>query len=189
MRVTAQIKDAIIVFRLDKSTNGKITSGKERILQVYSFSKEQLKYADKKYSNGEKMVPKEFFDLADAVCFDCPFRGYLKCYTHKGEQYAGFCSMFKSLVKEFKEKEIPSLEDVWSKVMKMSNDRYIRFGTYGEPSLIPIDMVSNMIGLSKSHTGYTHQWARKPEYHKYFMASTHSDGQSDMASKLIWWGS
>jgi hypothetical protein len=184
MRVTAQIKDAIIVFRLDKSTNGKISNGKEKILQVYSFSKEQLKYADKKYSNGEKMIPKEFFDLADAVCFDCPFRGYLKCYTHKGEQYAGFCSMLKSLVKEFKEKEIPSLEDVWSKVMKMSMDRYIRFGTYGEPSLIPIDMVSNMIGLSKSHTGYTHQWAKKPEYHKYFMASTHSDGQSDMARKL-----
>jgi hypothetical protein len=184
MRVTAQIKDAIIVFRLDKSTNGKITSGKERILQVYSFSKDQLEYASKKYSNGEKMVPKEFFDLADAVCFDCPFRGYLKCYTHKYEQYAGFCSMFKSLVKEFKDKEIPSLDDVWAKVMKMSKDRYIRFGTYGEPSLIPIDMVSNMIGLSKSHTGYTHQWAKKPEYHKFFMASTHSIGQANMANKL-----
>jgi hypothetical protein len=184
MRVTAQIKDAIIVFRLDKSSNGKITNGKERILQVYSFSKAQLNYARECYSNGNKMIPKEFFDLADAVCFDCPFRGYLKCYTHKYEQYAGFCSMFKSLVKEFKEKEIPSLDDVWTKVMKMSMDRYIRFGTYGEPSLIPIDMVANMISVSKSHTGYTHQWAKKPEYHKFFMASTHSIGQANMANKL-----
>jgi hypothetical protein len=180
MRVTAQIKDAIIVFRLDKSTNGKITSGKERILQVYSYSKEQLSYV----ANNKKIVPKQLFDLADAVCFDCPFRGYLKCYTHKYEQYSGILSSLRSISIEFKEKEIPSLEDVWDKVMKMSKDRYIRFGTYGEPSLIPIDMVSNMIDLSKSHTGYTHQWAKKPEYHRFFMASTHSIGQSNMAMKL-----
>ena len=180
MRVTAQKDDAIIVFRLGKSSNGKISNGKDKILQVYSFSKAQLDYV----ASNEKVNPKVFFDLADSVCFDCPFRGYLKCYTHKYNQYSGFLSMMRSIAREFRSNSIPQIGEVSDKVLKMSANRYIRFGTYGEPTLLPIDMVSNMVNLSKSHTGYTHQWAKKPEYSKFFMASTHSAGQSEMAKKL-----
>jgi len=180
MRVTAQKDDAIIVFRLGKSSNGKISNGKDKILQVYSFSKAQLDYV----ANNEKVNPKVFFDLADSVCFDCPFRGYLKCYTHKYNQYSGFLSMMRSIAREFRSNSIPQIAEVSDKVLKMSANRYIRFGTYGEPTLLPIDMVSNMVNLSKSHTGYTHQWAKKPEYHRFFMASTHSVGQANMANKL-----
>jgi hypothetical protein len=38
MRVTTKVKDAILVFKLGVTTNAKISNGKEKILQVYSFS-------------------------------------------------------------------------------------------------------------------------------------------------------
>jgi hypothetical protein len=185
MRVTTKVNDAILVFRLGKSTNRKISDGKDKILQVYSFSDAQLSYVAESVKNGVKVNAKQFFDLAEAVCFDCPFRAYLKCYTHKYQQYAGFLSMLKSISREFKNvKEIPSIHLLEKKIVEISNDKYIRFGTYGEPTLIPLNLVSNMVQASKSHTGYTHQWSKKPDYSAFFMASTHNEGQANMASKI-----
>jgi hypothetical protein len=110
MRVTTKVKNAILVFKLDKTTNAKISAGKDKILQVYSFSDMQFSYVAESVKNGVKINPKQFFDLAESVCFDCPFRGYLKCYTHKYQQYSGFVSMLKSIAREFKNvQEIPSI--------------------------------------------------------------------------------
>jgi hypothetical protein len=185
MRVTTKVKDAILVFRLGKSTNGKISAGKDKILQVYSFSDAQLNYVSESVKNGVKINAKQFFDLAESVCFDCPFRGYLKCYTHKYQQYSGFLSMLKSIAREFKNvQEIPSIDLLESRIVDLSKDKYIRFGTYGEPTLLPLNLVSDMVKASKSHTGYTHQWAKKTDYSAFFMASTHNEGQAKMASKL-----
>jgi hypothetical protein len=185
MRVTTKVKDAILVFKLGKTTNAKISNGKDKILQVYSFSDAQFTYVSESVKNGTKIQPKQFFDLAEAVCFDCPFRAYLKCYTHKYQQYSGFLSMLKSIAREFKNvQEVPSIHLLESKIVEMSAGRYIRFGTYGEPTLIPLDLVSNMVQASKSHTGYTHQWSKKPDYAAYFMASTHNENQANMAQKI-----
>jgi hypothetical protein len=185
MRVTTKVNNAILVFKLGKTTNAKISNGKEKILQVYSFSDAQFTYVSESVKNGVKINPKTFFDLADSVCFDCPFRAYLKCYTHKYQQYSGFVSMLKSIAREFQNvQEIPSVHLLEKKIVEISNDKYIRFGTYGEPTLLPFDLVSNMVKASKSHTGYTHQWAKKPDYAAFFMASTHSEIQSNHAKNL-----
>jgi hypothetical protein len=185
MRVTTKVNGAILVFKLDRTTNAKISNGTEKILQVYSVSDSQFNYVSESVKNGKKIDPKTFFDLADSVCFDCPFRAYLKCYTHKYQQYSGFVSMLKSIAREFQNvQEIPSVHLLESKIVEMSAGRYIRFGTYGEPTLVPLDLVSDMVKASKSHTGYTHQWAKKPDYSVYFMASTHSEIQSNQAKNL-----
>ena len=186
MRVTTKIKnEAILVFKLDKTTNGKISAGKEKILQVYSFSFQQFNYVKDCMKSGSKIQPRQFFDLAEKVCFDCPFRAYLKCYTHKYQQYSGFLSMLKSIVREFTTLDyIPFVGSQTEKIVLMAKDRYIRFGTYGEPTLIPLDLVSSMVDASKSHTGYTHQWAKNLDFAKYFMASTHSEVQSKIAEKM-----
>jgi hypothetical protein len=185
MRVTTKVKNAILVFKLDKTSNSKISNGKEKILQVYSFSDDQFNYVAESMAKGTKISPKQFFDLADAVCFDCPFRGYLKCYTHKYQQYSGFLSMLKSIVREFTElKYIPSVHLLEKRIVEISQGRYIRFGTYGEPTLLPVNLVGDMVKVSKSHTGYSHQWAKKPEFSAYFMASTHTEGQAKQAEKL-----
>ena len=185
MRVTTKVKNAILVFKLDKTSNAKISNGKEKILQVYSFSDDQFNYVAESMAKGTKILPKQFFDLADAVCFDCPFRAYLKCYTHKYQQYAGFVSMLKSIVREFTTLDyIPYVGNATEKILCMAKGRYIRFGTYGEPTLIPLDLVASMVNVSKSHTGYTHQWAKNLDFAKYFMASTHNEAQAVIAQKM-----
>jgi hypothetical protein len=59
--------------------------------------------------------------------------------------------------------------------------RKVRFGAYGEPSLLPLSIVASIAAVAKGWTGYTHQW-RKSEYAGYrecLMAS--SDSPADFA--------
>ena len=162
----------IFVIRRGKTSNEKISAGKDEIVQTYTFSYEQWMYAN----NMPKRVMKEFFALDKSNCLDCPFSGNSgngKCYTHKYNQYAGFMSMLKSI----KESDLTILNaQKWRDVIDMSANVFVRFGTYGEPSLLPITMVRHMSMASKSWTGYTHQsdkaWAS--EYKDYFMASLES---------------
>lgn len=68
-------------------------------------------------------------------------------------------------------------------------DRSVRWGGYGEPVLVPIELVrrwSTM--LSGGWTGYTHQWRRREwqGYRSYFMASVHSIAQRDIAWGMGW---
>jgi hypothetical protein len=53
--------------------------------------------------------------------------------------------------------------------------RKIRFGTYGEPVLIPLELVAHLASLSGGWTGYTHQWSnlRYAGYQRFLMASVH----------------
>lgn len=162
----------IFVIRRGKTSNEKISAGKDEIVQTYTFSYEQWMYAN----NMPKRVMKEFFGLDASNCLDCPFSGNSgngKCYTHKYNQYAGFMSMLKSI----KESDLTILNaQKWRDVIHMSANVFVRFGTYGEPSLLPITMVRHMSMASKSWTGYTHQshkaWAS--DYKDYFMASLES---------------
>jgi hypothetical protein len=167
--------NALIVFRLGTTSNKKIASTKEKIVQTYSFSREQYTLAMGKTSM------KEFFSKDGSVCMDCPFAvsngaKLSACYTHKMMQYSGFLSMLRGIAKVWGDFEnLPEYNaTIESLIHQMSVDRYVRFGTYGEPSLIPLDLVRHMTLRAKNWTGYTHQWMRKTEYAPYFMASTHN---------------
>lgn len=173
-RVTAKLGDNLVVFRLGKSTNGKISERKTNIVQVYTYSIAQFEYVKTQTLAKKKVDPKTLFDLADSNCFDCPFRGYLKCYTHKYEQYSGFLSSLRSIAEEFAQKPFYTLDEIIPSILKMSNGRYIRFGTYGEPSVLPVGLVAGMTAIASQWTGYTHQWRKKPEFSPYFMASVHN---------------
>jgi hypothetical protein len=53
----------------------------------------------------------------------------------------------------------------------------VRFGAYGNPSHLPLEMIENIARLSVSHTGYFHDWNIMPvslakAYGRFFMAST-----------------
>ena len=53
--------------------------------------------------------------------------------------------------------------------------RKIRFGTYGEPVLIPLELMHHLASISAGWTGYTHQWSnlRYAGYKQLLMASVH----------------
>lgn len=50
--------------------------------------------------------------------------------------------------------------------------RAVRFGSYGNPSLLPLELVRKIARIAKRWTGYTHDWETiDPGYADYMMAS------------------
>ena len=52
----------------------------------------------------------------------------------------------------------------------------VRFGAYGNPSMLPLSLVSDIVDRAYSHTGYMHDWSLMPvelakAYGHFFMAS------------------
>jgi len=161
----------LFVIRKGKTSNDKISDGSE-LVQTYTFSMEQYKLATTSKGFGMK----NFFSLDGSNCLDCPFSGNGGkggCYTHKFNQYVGFLSMLRSIKSE---DLTPYSRKKAGEILEMAENSYVRFGTYGEPSLIPIALVKAMTQLSSSWTGYTHQWEKEwaKEFSKYFMASRHN---------------
>ena len=192
MRVEIRNNNTLQVFTLGITTNKKIAVKGEKIVQTYIYSKFQYVYVQKCLNNNESVNFNEFFKLADTNCLDCPFsmlsEDKRKCYTHKYMQFSGFISSIKSIVRKYGDfNNIPELSfDLFAELVIMANNRYVRFGTYGEPVLHNFDLVSNMVSASKSYTSYTHQW-RKPQYNdfnRFFMASVHNEATTLQAEKL-----
>ena len=162
----------VFVVRKGHTTNEKISDCKA-LVQTYTFSLDQWKLAN----SGRKITLKEFFAADRACCLDCPFSGNMGeggCYAHKFMQYSGFLALLRSI----KAEDLTDLTSAkYVEILKMSEKTYIRFGTYGEPSLLPFDLVSDMCAIARNWTGYTHQ--HKAEFAQpfsaYFMASTHSE--------------
>jgi len=185
--------DILHVIRLGKTTNAKIARPTDKVLQTYHFDLRQLALVRSHLDGKRKFAMSDFFDLDAANCMDCPLSnnsGNGKCYTHKVGQYKGFLSMLRSICNKDEVYDRLSAVDR-ADIMKMAERAdYIRFGTYGEPSLLPIDLVGDIVMSRRDDTvkwtGYTHQ-ARKPwaqAYKAYFMASAHSD--KDAASITGW---
>ena len=180
-RIVWMDTDNVFVIRKGTTTNSKIAPKGAKVVQTYTFSRDQVnrvRYCD---MMGIKVTLKEFFALDASNCLDCPLSGNSgtgKCYTHKYMQFSGFLSMIRSINKE----PIPTRLDAEMRatITKMCEGVYVRFGTYGEPSLLPIDLVGDMVLGASSWTGYTHQ-ARKPwaqPFKAFYMASAHSDREA-----------
>lgn len=187
-RITFLKDETVQVFRLGKTSNAKISTGNEMIVQSYTYSIDQFNYVKETIESGGKLGMKEFYALDAKNCFDCPFSansGNGGCYTHKFGQYRGFIGMLKSLVNEFGSLDnIPTFNyEIREKLTRMSTNKYVRFGSYGEPSLHPIELVISLTTVAKSWTGYTHQYFKKPEYASFFMASVHNAKQAETAAE------
>jgi len=185
-RISFTLGKTLQVFRLGTSTNEKICTPKEKILQSYTYSEAQFNYIKDSVINNTKRSFKDFFALDSENCFDCPFSsnsGNSNCYTHKFRQYSGFLVQLKSIVNEFGSFEnIPTYNSlIGSDIAKLAIDRYVRFGSYGEPSMHPLELVKVVAENAKLWSGYTHQYVSKPEYSKWFMASTHNELQAKSA--------
>lgn len=188
MRVTFRLNDTIQVFRFGSTANEKIAENKEKIVQTYTFSVDQYNYVLSCNTINGKADFKTFFSLDAKNCFDCPFSsnsGNGKCYTHKVMQYTGFIAMLKSIGNEFGSIDnIPEYNiNLFEKFLKVAENKYVRFGTYGEPSLHPIELIESLANVSKNWTGYTHQWHRQPIFAQWFMASVHSPIQAKTANQ------
>lgn len=182
MKLIFKIADTLQIVNKSATSNAKIeANNKRKIVQTYTFSRKQFELISTGSNEGMRM----FFSNADSNCLDCPFNEFGKCYTHKFNQYVGFVSMLKSIAKQFPTwDDIPEFnEEMISEAVKMSAGTYVRFGTYGEPSLHPIELIERISEVCQNWTGYTHQWDKKEDLNRFFMASTH-DVEGERMARL-----
>jgi len=174
-----RLKDSVNVLNAKVSQNSKIGIG--YVVQTYHFSINQV--IEMSLTNDK------------VSCLDCPLSYNQNngksggCYTHKGLQNLGLNSMLRSLnkklhtIKEFNENDFNAFIN---KVKFTNKIDLIRFGAYGEPILMPLNVVKTLSNLSDKTTGYTHQW-NKPQfktYNHFLMASTHTEIERKKANVL-----
>ena len=115
---------------------------------------------------------------ASTICKDCIFASGNGCYVEIGRAPT-------MVWKKFKACGYPELNPCdYSGVF---SGRKIRFGAYGNPTLLPLSIVKAIATLSDGWTGYFHDWRTNllaKEYNKYFMASTESESSYKLANSL-----
>jgi len=113
--------------------------------------------------------------LDKRVCFDCPFSGGNGCYVEVGKAPV-------SMWRKYRRGGYHYLID-----LSLVRGRKFRFGSYGEPVLLPIELVRTIAAASEGWTGYTHQWRNVAnlKYRDYFRAST-SDVDDQLAQSWGW---
>jgi hypothetical protein len=114
-----------------------------------------------------------------AVCFSCPLRPSKSggCYVRKEQAPA-------QIWKSYRAGKYPHLADRWH----LFTGRVIRFGAYGEPTLLPLGTVAAIAEVSSHWLGYSHQW-KKPSfqgYRQYFMASCSGRAEAQAAQAAGW---
>jgi hypothetical protein len=92
----------------------------------------------------------------DFVCGDCPHRkqqdGTRSCYVNVGQ---GPNSIYKAYKRGI---YVDATSwDLKSYAAVVANKR-IRWGAYGDPSVIKPGIVKTLSAYASGHTGYTHQW-------------------------------
>jgi hypothetical protein len=106
----------------------------------------------------------------EAVCFSCKLRGRIN-EEGKLVERACYVDLPKSVLSVwncFHRGGYRKLEDY-----SVFDGRNVRFGAYGEPVLLPLDMVREIAGRASKRTGYTHRWKEVAiqGYRHFFMAS------------------
>jgi hypothetical protein len=109
-----------------------------------------------------------------SICGNCPHRkdpetGSRSCYVNVGQSVL-------SVWRAYKRGSYARLSDLTPEILNKKN---IRWGSYGDPSIIPHSLFATLNEHAAGHTGYTHQWREDfaQVYKGDFMASC--DGLAD----------
>ena len=107
-----------------------------------------------------------------AICGSCPLKK--TCYAYD----QGLFSMMKA----YRGGKYQSMDmDVFLSIVK---HRFVRFGRFGDISLLPFEVVEKIANACKGFTGYTNQWRSKffdSRFTQLFMLSTVGEKDSDVA--------
>jgi len=116
---------------------------------------------------------------AATICTGCPFASGNGCYVNAGQAPLGIWQSFK--------RGLPTLTP--KNYARIFGGRKVRFGAYGNPTLIPLAMVKAIAKVSAGWTGYFHNWremtpAKRKAYNQFFMASTETESSLALAQAL-----
>jgi len=100
-----------------------------------------------------------------SICGDCKHKEQSTCYVNLCH---GPISVFKAY-------QDGRYRDYTPADNKHFEGRSIRIGSYGDPAAVPVEVWENICKVSKSWTGYSHQWKTCDQrLQKYCMASVDS---------------
>ena len=173
----------IVVIAIIRSSNRKTGD----MVQVYILLDDGRSPVDAVHSGADR-----------AICGDCPLRGLAgfsgrRCYVNVGQGPQAIHKQDRPRTPDEEGWTPDTTPGAYPDYDPAEHDRYfrgrmIRWGAYGEPVLVPIDMVARLSELARGWTGYTHQW-RRPEYSEYrqfFMASVHTPAEGAEANAAGW---
>ena len=118
----------------------------------------------------EDINPVEAIATGDdySICGNCPHRkdlttGNRSCYVNVGQAPLAVWRAYKA-------GKYGQLSDLYPEDLR---GRVIRWGAYGDPSIISPALFQTINEHAESHTGYTHQWREEfaSPFKGYFMAS------------------
>jgi hypothetical protein len=112
------------------------------------------------------------------ICRDCPFASGNGCYVNVGNAPLMVWGAYHRGAYP---------EIVPAQYAQIFGGKKIRFGAYGNPTLLPIAKVKAITEVSAGWTGYFHDWKSNPLAHgyaRYFMASTETEDSRRIADSL-----
>ena len=118
----------------------------------------------------------------NAVCGNCKHRGnngkMRTCYVNLA---TGVSAVYNNFIRG----KYPVLNE--KHYFYTFRNRFVRFGAYGEPTLIPIDIVASISSHCLNWTGYTHKWNTcNAKYQRYLMASVDNRKEYVKAHSMGW---
>lgn len=118
-----------------------------------------------------------------AVCGNCPMKRKIVNGKMEGGCYVNIGQGPSNIYKTYKAGKYPKLPSY-----ELFRGRAVRFGAYGEPTAIPLEVIESIANVANNWTGYTHRW-QEPEnngYKKYCVASCDSVSLTMKALSLGW---
>lgn len=112
-----------------------------------------------------------------SVCGDCKHRA-----VNNGACYVVLHQAPLAVYKAYKRGNYPMAKD-----MTIFEGMKVRFGAYGDPSALPIDILTSIKAVVKNNTSYTHQWKQNdPILKQVSMASVDSVEEQKQAVAEGW---
>lgn len=121
--------------------------------------------------------------LDSVICMDCKHRGngfaHRVCYVNVAQGPNSVWDSYQAgKYPKLRKRDYPNV----------FGGREVRFGAYGDPVLIPLNIIRAIVRACDGWTGYSHQWdkAQYQAHRMFLMASVDSIAEYDAAKKLGW---
>lgn len=112
-----------------------------------------------------------------SVCGDCKARYFGSCYVNLAHGPYNVWMGYKR----------GSYNMATPESLEFFRDEFVRFGSYGDPAAVPIQVWQSLLPVISGWTGYTHQWRTcDPAYKQLCMASCDLKSEADRARDKGW---
>lgn len=85
------------------------------------------------------------------VCGSCPLKSGAGCYV----------TVFQAPTQIYKAYKAGKYSTNYDEFLEIVQNKFVRFGAYGDPSFIPFKTLFQIASRCKGYTGYSHQWKNK----------------------------